>query len=217
MRLTPETSAQTFLEILPKQAETTDFNALAYAAAIAGAVPKTTKLANLLPEARRAVSSRLQWIIPAAIAAALAIAAIVVFGVFPALDEQRYTRELLAEAKNLEPTVARVKALEARAGAEEVRVAALDQFRGRPQADLEVLNELTRLLPTQVWTNAIEIYPDSVVIAGEADQAAPLLKVLDSSPLFQNSEFGLSVTRNQNSEQFRIKTMRRGRAGRTTP
>jgi len=217
LRLTPETSAQTFLEILPKQAETTDFNALAYAAAIAGAVPKTTKLANLLPEARRAVSSRLQWIIPAAIAAALAIAAIVVFGVFPALDEQRYTRELLAEAKNLEPTVARVKALEARAGAEEVRVAALDQFRGRPQADLEVLNELTRLLPTQVWTNAIEIYPDSVVIAGEADQAAPLLKVLDSSPLFQNSEFGLSVTRNQNSEQFRIKTMRRGRAGRTTP
>ena len=58
-----------------------------------------------------------------------------------------------------------------------------------PQADLDVLNELTRLLPPPVWTSAVEIYPDSVVISGEAEQAAPLLKVLDSSPLFQNSEF----------------------------
>ena len=89
--------------------------------------------------------------------------------------------------------------------------------RAAPQADLDVLNELTHLLPTQVWTSSIEIFPDSVVIAGEAEQAAPLLKLLDSSPLFQNSEFGLSVTRNATSEQFRIKTMRRGRAGRTTP
>ena len=59
-----------------------------------------------------------------------------------------------------------------------------------------MLNELTRILPPQVWTNSIEIYPDNVVLAGEADQAAPLLKLLDSSPLFQNSDFALSVTRN---------------------
>ena len=97
------------------------------------------------------------------------------------------------------------------------RILLLDEIKRRPQADLEVLSELTRLLPPQVWTNAIEIYPDSVVISGEADQAAPLLKVLDSSPLFQNSEFALSVTRTAQTEQFRIKTTRRGRAGRSTP
>jgi hypothetical protein len=56
-----------------------------------------------------------------------------------------------------------------------------------------------------------------VVLAGEADQAAPLLKLLDSSPLFQNSEFALAVTHNAQNEQFRIKTLRRGRTGRTTP
>jgi hypothetical protein len=63
----------------------------------------------------------------------------------------------------------------------------------------------------------VEIYPDSVVISGEADQAAPLLKVLDASPLFQNSEFALGVAHNGQAEQFRIKTLRRGRTGRTTP
>ncbi len=90
------------------------------------------------------------------------------------------------------------------------------KFAAVPQADLEVLNELTRLLAPPVWTSAVEIYPDSVVISGEAEQAAPLLKVLDSSPLFQNSEFA-SMTRSAQIEQFRIKTMRRGRAGRTAP
>ena len=95
----------------------------------------------------------------------------------------------------------------------------LMSFRRRTQADLDVLNELTRILPPKTWTNSIEIYPDNVVIAGETEQAGPLLKLLDSSPLFQNSEFALSVTRNANGqmEQFRIKTIRRNRAGRTTP
>ena len=111
----------------------------------------------------------------------------------------------------------RVQSLEKSINANRSKIAALDDFRGRPQADLDVLNELTRLLPPPIWTNSVEIYPDSVMISGEADQAAPLLKLLDSSPLFQNSEFALSVTRSGQSETFRIKTMRRGRAGRTTP
>ena len=99
----------------------------------------------------------------------------------------------------------------------QARIASLDDFRHRPQADLDVLNELVRILPDKVWTNTIEIFPDSVTIAGEAEQAAPLLKLLDSSPLLQNSEFVMSVTHNAQADQFRIKSMRRGRAGRNTP
>ncbi|HZL55572.1 MAG TPA: PilN domain-containing protein, partial [Bryobacteraceae bacterium] len=109
--------------------------------------------------------------------------------------------------------------LEKRIAAARLRIGSLDDLRRRPQADLDVLNELTRILPPPTWTNSIEIYPDSVTIAGETDQAAPLLKVVDSSPLFQNSEFALSVTRSGagQTEQFRIKTIRRNRVGRTTP
>ena len=89
-------------------------------------------------------------------------------------------------ARQLEPAVLRAQTLQKKTDANRLRIAVLDEFRRRPQADLDVLNELTRkLLPPPVWTTAVEIYPDSVVISGEADQAAPLLKVLDSSPLFQ--------------------------------
>ena len=55
------------------------------------------------------------------------------------------------------------------------------------------------------------------MIAGEADQAAPLLKLLNSSALFEKSEFAMPVTHNGQTDLFRIRTMRRGRAGRTTP
>ena len=55
----------------------------------------------------------------------------------------------------------------------------------------------------------VEVYPDYVVISGEAEQAAPLLKIIASSPLFHNSEFTNSVVRAGSNELFRIKTYRR--------
>ncbi len=59
--------------------------------------------------------------------------------------------------------------------------------------------------------------PITRIVSGVGGSAAPLLKAIDSSPLFQNSEFALTPTRSDKLEQFRIKTMRRGRAGRITP
>jgi general secretion pathway protein L len=149
--------------------------------------------------------------------ALLAIGLLGAFVIYPAVERRNYLAALNEEVRRLEPSAKQAQSLEQAITATRARVDMLDQIRRRPQADLDVLAELTKLLPAQVWTNSVEIFTDSVVIAGEADQAGPLLKLLDSSPLFQNSEFALSVTRNSQMEQFRIKTMRRNRAGRTTP
>ena len=80
-----------------------------------------------------------------------------------------------------------------------------------------MLNELTRILPPQVWTSRIEIYPDSVVI--RAKRIRPRLsEAARFLALFQNSEFALSVTRNcTQGEAVSHRSMRRNRAGRTTP
>jgi Tfp pilus assembly protein PilN len=190
---------------------------LAYAAALAASAPLFASFANLLPADRRASHSRTRYLIPAALGALAVGGLVAVFVVFPFVNERRYVSDLTAEERRLQPAALRVQAIDKALAAHRARVASLDDFRRRPQADLDVLNELVRVLPEKVWTNSIEILPDSVVIAGEADQAAPLLKLLDSSPFFQNSEFVMSVTRNGDAEQFRIKTTRRGRAGRSTP
>jgi len=193
--------------------------ALAYTAALAGSAPLVAKIANFLPRERRASSARRKYILPAILTVLLAIGALAVFVVIPAIEQRKYLADLNSEIHRLEPPAARAQALEKRIVADRVRIGFLDELRHRDQADLDVLNELTRLLAPPTWTNSIEINPDSVVISGETDHAPPLLKLLDSSPLFQNSEFALSVTRNGNgqTETFRIKTMRRNRVGRTMP
>jgi general secretion pathway protein L len=192
---------------------------LPFAAALAGSAPLVAKLANLLPRERRASSARRQYLLPAILATLLAAGALAAFVIVPALEQRRYLAELNAEIHGLEPPAARAQLLEKRIGADRVRIAALDDLRKRTQADLDVLNELTRLLAAPTWTSSIEIYPDNVVISGETDHALPLLKLLDSSPLFQDSTFALSATRNggAQTETFRIKTMRRNRVGRTLP
>lgn len=217
LRLAPETPALTAKEILPGMRESLLADPIAAAAGVCGAVPRSSRIANLLPPERRAAHGQLQIIIPAVLAVVLVVSAIVVYGLLPTVTDKKFAEEIAAETGKLEPAAKRAQALEAKALADRARVRSLDEFKSRAQADLDALNELTKLLPPPTWTNTIEIFPDSIVLVGETDQAAPLLKILDGSPLFQNSEFGLSVMRGGTTEQFRIKTMRRGRLGRTTP
>jgi hypothetical protein len=48
-----------------------------------------------------------------------------------------------------------------------------------------------------------------VSVAGETDQAAPLLKQIDASPFFEASEFSMQPIRIQTGgEAFRIRTNR---------
>jgi Tfp pilus assembly protein PilN len=220
LRLDSEFESHSLQEILPKPLRAhAAWSPLAYAAAVAASAPFSTRYANLLPPERRASNARKQFFLPVVLATLLGIGAVAAFLILPAIERRNYLAGLNSDVRRLEPAAQRAQALQRRIDSDRSRIASLDDFRRRPQADLDVLNELTRILPTQVWTNTIEIYTDNVVLSGEADQAAPLLKLLDSSPLFQNSDFALSVSRTGSSqtEQFRIKTMRRSRAGRTTP
>lgn len=84
----------------------------------------------------------------------------------------------------------------------------LDQFRKQTRIDLDALNELTRLLEPPAWSNNIDLARDSVRIAGEAPQTAPLLKILDASPFFEKTEIQMSAPR-ASGETFQIRTNRR--------
>jgi hypothetical protein len=88
------------------------------------------------------------------------------------------------------------------------RTQLLDEFRRRSKADLDALNELTRIVPPPSWLNALEIRRNQVVLSGEAEQAAQLLQVIDNSPLFQNSEFTMAPMRAGNMEVFSIRANR---------
>jgi len=74
--------------------------------------------------------------------------------------------------------------------------------------DIDVVGEMTKILPPPIWLNALEINRTQVSVAGETEQAAPLLKQIDASPFFEASEFSMQPVRLATGEAFRIRTQR---------
>jgi Tfp pilus assembly protein PilN len=196
---------------LPVPVNVAPFDVMAYATALAPLAHWNGKYANLLPSENRTVHSRVPFI-PTAILAALLLATGVAWLVYLGWRDQRYLDELHGEIAKVQPSANRADALDRLTAEHRARVALLDQYRNRTQADIEILAELSRIIPPAVWTPNVDITAETVTISGEADQAAPLLKILDSSPYFRSSEFPTGVMRagGQNGgEGFRIKTYRR--------
>jgi Tfp pilus assembly protein PilN len=203
----PDTALATPLEsLLPP---TPPASTLAWAAALAGAASRLAKPANLLPPERRETVSRGR-LIPTFVLAACVITVVIALALERQFEERRYLKQLNEQIAVLQPRALRSNSVDRRIALAKARIDLLDRFRARTKDDIDIVNELTRLLPPPVWITSLEIHADNVVIAGEADSAPPLLKVIDSSPLFRNSEFGMGVVKGPGGmENFRIRTMRR--------
>lgn len=214
LRLSPETPPRKLQDVLPAPgvnpvANDLSRNALPYATALAGACPQLASAANVLPPEHRRASSR-AFFLPTVVLAGVLLLAATALLVYSNYADGQYLRRLDAEMAKLEPQARRAAALDRAINDAHARTLLLDQFRTLTRADLEALNELTKLLAPPVWTSSINLTRDSVRIVGEAPQAAPLLKLLDSSPLFQNSEFQ-QVSRSGTVESFQIRASRRPR------
>jgi len=181
--------------------------ALPVAAALTSACPWLSLSLNLLPAELRQSSSRMAWI-PSAIAGTLVLAAAAGLAAVPAYENRNYIHTLQSEIVKLEKPAQRAAQLDRDATAARQRTALLDNFRHRAKSDMDVLGELTKILPPPIWLNGVDITRDQVVLAGEAEQAATLLKAIDSSPMFESSEFLMPPARQGQVEAFRIRTKR---------
>jgi Tfp pilus assembly protein PilN len=191
--------------------------ALPFAAGLTAACPRLALPLNLLPESMRQSTSLMAWVPSAALAAVVLLLAGALFA-YPRIDENRERRALGEELTKIQPMVTRANDFDRQIADAQKRTAQLDTFRKRAKADMDVLAELTKLLPPPAWLNLLELTERQVVISGEADQAAPLLRVLDESPLFVSSEFNLPPIRiaggdgRRAGEAFRIRVNRDGPA-----
>jgi Tfp pilus assembly protein PilN len=191
MRLPPDTAPFNLEDVLPKPAvnpveNDLSRNALPYATALAGACPWLAPSANVLPPDQRRRSARGVFIPTIVLASAVLLTAGGLL-LYAHYSERQYLRKLQAEITALEPVARHADALSTEIQQDRARVQLLDQFRNQTRADLNALNELTHLVEPPAWISSITLNRDSVRITGEAPQAAPLVKILDSSPLFQNS------------------------------
>ena len=219
MRLEPGAEARDLIDILPpwqSAPDTLDFSdagrsrfAPQWAAALAAACPRLGAPVNLLPVELRANSSRLLYV-PTIV---LGVILFVLLGALLAEKswmEQRYTGLLDSEVARLAPRASQVEALDRKIAGSSLRIQQLDHFRRRTRGHLDIILEATQILPPPAFLISIQISPREVTLAGEIEQADTLLKRLDSSPRFVNSEFTMPLARSASGEIFRIRSTREG-------
>lgn len=184
-------------------------HAFPYATAVAGACNWLGAPVNLLPAERRQSSSRLRLIPTFVLGAALLLTLTALAG-YSSYENAQYVSRLQGQIRKLEPTAMKVAVLDKQIAATRARTLLLDDFRKRSKADLDAINELTRLVPPPGWVNNLDIRRSTVQFSGEVEQAADLVKRIDNSPLFEHSEFTMSPSRVAGGEVFSIKTAREG-------
>jgi Tfp pilus assembly protein PilN len=207
LRLPPETVPLSLEQVLPRPGVNPVENdlsrdALPYATALAGACPWLAPSANVLPAEYRKSSSRAALVPTLALVALLGLLAGGMV-IYARIAEREYLQKIDAEIARLRPRAERAAALDAQIEQTRARTRLLETFRVRTRHDLDALNELTRLVEPPSWTNSINLSRETVRIAGEAPQAAPLLKVLDSSKIFKDSVLDMAP-RSATGELFQI-------------
>jgi hypothetical protein len=181
--------------------------ALPYAAALTSACPRLSLPLNLLPVELRQTGSRAA-LIPTAALGAIVLMLAGALAALPGFEDRRYARSLQAQINAIEPKAGRAAVIDRDVAAARRRALLLDEFRLRARSDMDVLGEMTRILPPTAWLNTLDVTRTQVQVAGETDQAAPLLKLIDASPLFESSEFVMPPIRIATGETFRIRTNR---------
>ena len=203
MRADPAVEAKPLAELLNAASP------LPFSAALLSACPRLSLPLNLLPEERRQSSSALRWAVPTALGVLVLLLA-AAFALLPSWNHQRYLKKLDSQIAQVNPRAARSNQLDKQIEAVRRKTEFLDDFRRQSKSDIDLLAELTKVLPPPTWLNLTEISPRQVLIGGETDQAEPLLKVLNGSALLEASEFQGPPGRIGTGWVFRIRANRKG-------
>ncbi len=219
LRLEPGTEPRDLADLLPawqSAPEAFDFSdpgrsrfAPLWAASLAAACPMLGTPVNLLPLELRSTSSRAMYIPTIVLASILAILVVLLLGQRSVM-QRRYSDILQAEVTRLSPHAAKLEALDHRIANSSLRIQQLDRFRQRTRAHLDIVLDLTQMLPPPAYLMSLQTSPKEVIVAGEIEQADTLLKKLDASPRFSNSEFTMPLARTGTGEVFRIRATREG-------
>jgi general secretion pathway protein L len=134
----------------------------------------------------------------------------------------QYRRELNAvnaEIKKKKPEVVVVEKLQRQKEELGKEISELVKMKSGGVSKVEMLKELTQILPSTVWVWNLKCTGREVEISGFADSASDLISLLDKSPLFEKVEFLAPVTKereraaagDKEKERFKIKMRLEGR------
>lgn len=158
---------------------------------------------NLLPEKFRPPKSRLPKI------ATLASAALFVFLLFailglPILMNQSLLAELQAQVKSVAKVAKEVQELREDAEKLTNENGFLLQRKRQEPVMIDMLEELTKVIPDQTSLNGLQYRERKLIIQGQSPTASSLIERMEASPNFKNTSFVSPVTKDVSNGQERF-------------
>jgi Tfp pilus assembly protein PilN len=144
------------------------------------------------------------------------LALIFLIGMFyfiaPVVIGQKTVEEIDREITTLKPEMKKVEALKKEADTLLAEVATINNFKKQTASSLNVLKEMTSILPAKTWLTHLRIADPAVEIDGFASSAAEIIPRLENSKYFQKVEFASPTFRDskKNTDRFVIKMELRG-------
>ena len=158
---------------------------------------------NLLPEKFRPQKSRLPRILTIASTILLFSLLISVLGL-PILMNQRLLAELQSQVKSVGKTAKEVQELRENAEKLTNENGFLAQKKRHEPAMVDMLDELTKVIPDQTSLNGLQFRERKVIIQGLSPAASSLIERMEASPYFQNTSFVSPVTKDVSNGQERF-------------
>lgn len=173
----------------------------------AAAVCPQDPRANLLPMERRPRRRRLALNLNRLLLglAGLLLAAALILPLWQMREVVVYLNQRIA---GVQPAVQAVEKLRAeRDRLEQDLRFIIGKKQARPPA-VEILDELTRIIPDHTWLAGVQLSGDQLVIQGTSSASSELIEIIEASPYFQDTAFRAPVTKNPRSglEGFQIAT-----------
>lgn len=169
---------------------------------------------NLLPEAERPrhvyARARLNWILAAGL---LGVVALI-------MAESLYLRsrtvdELRARASELRNEAEQVMELQQQLEDSLAAANFLAERRRRQPVVVQVLDEVTQLLPDDIWLQQLQVRGEELQMQGLAEGSQKLIELLNDSPMFDEAEFRGTVSIDPSSGRERFNARARIDTGRT--
>ncbi|MEJ2404110.1 MAG: PilN domain-containing protein [Candidatus Thiodiazotropha sp.] len=160
---------------------------------------------NLLPASRRSKPIKRYRLVNGALMLLLLILLCVQLAV-PLYQKSRLSESLEAIRSQYQKQANEVAVLRDEVSAAERENSFLEDRKLQTFSVMDVLQELTLILPDDTWLSQFEIRDDKVHLYGQSVASAVLIPLIESSKMFRNVSFRSPVTQNSknNTERFHI-------------
>ena len=122
----------------------------------------------------------------------------------PVFKQQQRLQQLTAINKPMQKDLVQLKRLREQQQLLEKKRLFIKKKGAVQLLQMQLLDELSRIIPDHTSVSDLEIKKDEVYLRGQSDNAAAILRILDSSSLLEEAEFKAPLTKNAATKKDRF-------------